>query len=213
MTTSALLLTLVLVQAPSGDLGVADLAEYRAALFEPGRGPTARVSFHELWNGDATYRGRQVQVEGRVVRRFEQPEMGSLPALTETWVATPGDNPICLVSPTTSGSRQAALGSWARFEGTYLRRIRYAAGDTPRLAPLVVGCFPPRVMAPARSGLSATPARDPTMDWVLGLGIGLVVLFILLARHAMKPDRHGPNESPPIEFQDGGVDEAIESEG
>ena len=59
------------------------------------------VGFRELWDHPETYRGRRVQVEGRVVRRFRQGAFGTFPPLDEVWAVSPAGDPFCLVFPAT----------------------------------------------------------------------------------------------------------------
>ena len=135
-------------------LSLSDLAPYRAALEKrPGGTPTPAkaVTFRDLWDRPETYQGHRVRVNGRVVRRFRQGAFGTFPPLTEVWAVAPAGDPFCLVFPTPAGSgpADAAPGASVRFEGTFLRRLRYQGGDTARLAPLIVGDGPPSVTTPA----------------------------------------------------------------
>ena len=140
--------------ADDAALTVADLAAYRAALSGQSRAqePPAVVGFRELWEHPATYQGRRVQVQGRLVRRFRQGSFGTFPPLEEAWVFSPSGDPFCLVFPATRDPREtqsepktktsAAAGS-VRFAGTFLRLIQYQGADGPRRAPLIVGPAPP----------------------------------------------------------------------
>ncbi len=129
--------------------------------------PPARAGFRDLWARSDAHRGRRVTVQGRVERIFRQGPVGSFPSLIQVWVYSPAGDPFCLVfprpaGPTTPGSepehraasqavnRQAAdahvtppaipgLGQTVEFTGTFLKMVRYTAGDGPRLAPLIVG--------------------------------------------------------------------------
>jgi hypothetical protein len=111
-------------------LTLADLAAYPAALSPP-RGapePPAVVGFHALWDHPATYQGRRVQVEGRLVRRFRQGSFGTFPPLEEAWVFSPSGDPFCLVFPAApeTGTR---VSEPLRFTGTFLKLIEYKAAD------------------------------------------------------------------------------------
>jgi hypothetical protein len=157
------------------ELSLADLTAYRAALSGKATAddarptdPSARVGFRDLWDRPDAHRGRRVTVEGRVGRIFRQGPVGSFPPLIQVWAYSPAGDPFCLVFPRPadsaapvkeSESRAAipGLGQTVQFTGTFLKIVRYAAGDGPRLAPLVVGDRPP---APAvrGKGVSASPA-------------------------------------------------------
>jgi hypothetical protein len=87
-------------------LGLADLAGYRAALSGKATAddaktddPPARVAFRDLWNRPDQFRGRRVTVQGRVARIFRQGPVGSFPPLAEVWVTSPAGDPYCVVFP------------------------------------------------------------------------------------------------------------------
>jgi hypothetical protein len=170
-------------------LSLADLGDYRAALAAPkGTAPApVPVTFRDLWDHPERYKGRRVQVEGKVVRRFRQGAVGSFPALEEAWAVTPAGDPFCLVFPDAKGSAGPAPDS-VRFAGTFLRTIRFAAKDTARLAPLIVGPRPPETI-PSAAQTHPPGARFSGLDWMLGVGAALVVAFVLAWQHARKPVR------------------------
>ena len=99
------------------------------------------VGFRELWDHAATYQGRRVQVQGRLVRRFRQGSFGTFPPLEEAWVFSPAGDPFCLVFPAprdpeereaeTKPKTPTAAGS-VRFAGTFLKLIEYQGADGPR---------------------------------------------------------------------------------
>ena len=150
--------------------------------------PSARVGFRELWQRSDAHRGRRVTVEGRVARIFRQGPVGSFPPLIQVWAYSPAGDPFCLVfprptGPTTPGpdpepraaspqvNRPAedahptptaipVLGQTVQFTGTFLKMVRYAAGDGPRLAPLIVGDGPPAPAARAQ-GNRLSPMPTP----------------------------------------------------
>jgi len=71
------------VRADELPLTIADLSAYRDALAgKPSGAPTA-VGFRELWARPKQHQGKRVQVEGRVVRVFQQGKVGTFPPLTE----------------------------------------------------------------------------------------------------------------------------------
>jgi hypothetical protein len=223
-------------------LSLMDLAKYRAAL--TGK-PTAddakssdtpiRVSFDDLWNRPDALRGRRVTIQGRVERIFRQGPVGSFPALAEIWIASPTGNPYCLVAPQESGpgispvndhdlegsatpQRISKLGQTVRFTGTFLRMIRYAAGDGDRLAPLVVGEQPP---IPAPESAKVNRASSFSVDhlegrwaaspasWLLALALALLTAGMVARRHLLAPMRRSPGRrvdctgsDPLLEFID-----------
>jgi hypothetical protein len=129
-------------------LSLSDLAAYRAALagratVDDARGvePPRIVSFRQLWDASDDWRGRRVQVTGRVARLFHQQAVGSFPPLAEAWLSTPAGDLLCVVFPAERGPE---IGETVHFTGTFLKSIRYPAGDQPRLAPLIVGDRPPQ---------------------------------------------------------------------
>jgi hypothetical protein len=170
---------------PPGQLTLADLPAYRAALSgkatdgdSRASDPPARVSFNDLWNRPAAFRGRRVIIQGRVERIFRQGPVGSFPALAEVWIASPTGNPFCLVVPQESGAGSLRvnnhalegrakspavlqLGQTVRFTGTFLKMVRYTAGDGARLAPLVVGDQPP---VPVQNAAKLDGAGSPYKD-------------------------------------------------
>jgi len=213
-----------LALAAAGDddsgLTLSDLTPYRAALERPAEGPAAAVTFRDLWNDPSRYRGRRVRVEGRVVRRFKQGAVGTFPALVEVWAVSPAGDPFCLVFPAPAATPEgegrptpdAAPGASVRFEGTYLKRLRYRGSDTDRLAPLIVGPRPPTVTAPApprgAAGDSAGPQGGADrVAWVFGLVAAGLVGLALARRHLnappRRPSRTAGEEEPPPEFVDG----------
>lgn len=184
-----------------GPLTIADLAAYRAALGPSADAPPAlAVTFRDLWDRPDEHRGRRVAVSGRVMGVFHRPPYGQFPALAEAWAFTPSSDPLCLVFPESGGAKAPRPGDLVRFEGTFLRRVRYRGGDVDRLAPLVVGPAPPRVEAPAPPP-DPGAARSP-FDGVFVLVMGGIVALALLRVHLRRPTR--PVEiDPPPEFRDG----------
>ena len=187
-----------------GPLTVADLAAYRAALDpRPDDGNAPAVGFRDLWDRPDAYRGRRVAVAGRVMSVFHRGPIGRFPALAEAWVFTPASDPLCLVFPESDGSKAPKPGAVVRFEGTFLRRVRYAGGDVDRLAPLVVGPAPPRVEPPAAPAVASPLGSAFDGPFVLVMG-GIVVLALVRA-WLRRPD--APIDiDPPPEFEDGSRD-------
>jgi hypothetical protein len=181
-------------------LGLADLAAYRAALSgkatadagEAGASVApSRVSFRDLWDHPDTWSGRRVSIRGRLVRAFRQQAFGEFPPLVEAWLSTPQGDLFCVVHPQ-PGPEQSdpQIGNQVRFTGTFLKMIRYAAADTIRLAPLIVGDRPPVKDEATKAALEtsgSTPvvqqpseASRATGLWPFGLGLGLLITLALL---------------------------------
>jgi hypothetical protein len=234
----------------SHQLSLADLAGYRAALSGKPTADSARASdppvetkFKDLWNRPDDFRGRRVSIQGHVARIFRQAPVGSFPALAEVWITSPVGDPFCVVFPQpgptgfddhlerqSDGGRGIAvpeLGQMVRFTGTFLKMVRYAGGDGPRLAPLIVGGQQPMpvVLKPGvghsaeeigslgngsdrhgsdrHSGAALRPAY-----WALGLAMLAVGAVILARWHLRKPvhPAAGRKQSvrsipdPPLEF-------------
>jgi hypothetical protein len=205
--------------SPSNDrLSLADLVHYRAAL--AGK-PTAdnakasdqpvRVVFKDLWDRPEAFRGRRVTIEGRTERIFRQTAVGDFPALAEIWIASTSGDPFCLVIPQkpvglsvsshnlSSGTAAPRgdlpkLGQNVRFIGTFLKLVRYTAGDGDRLAPLVVGDQPPMHVRDdskaAHEDLFPSNARRPNQTpWAGSWFFGLAVLLVITAAFVFRRSR------------------------
>jgi hypothetical protein len=201
------------------NLNLADLAPYRAALGGKPGGPTVAVTFRDLWDHPDRYERKRVRVEGRVERRFRQGALGTFPPLVEAWAVNSAGDPFCLVfpdpkrRPETAVADDAAPGALVRFEGVFLRQVRYQATDTARLAPLIVGDRPP-VVTNAVPKPTTSPAGPTAVlgawgdfsafEWSLGLAAGVVVALALARQHLRraprKPLRLESDPEPPPEF-------------
>lgn len=207
MIPMAAALALMLARQAVDDqpLGLAELEAYHAALEAGPSGEAVAATFRDLWDRPDAFRGRRVRVEGTIARRFRQGPVGDFPPLTELWVATPDRNLICLVHPDPGEAPPAkapAEGSKVRFEGTFLKRVRYRGGDVDRLAPLVVGPGPPEVVDTARMLMDR--GAWGRIDWMVGVVAAAVVLMALLRVGLHRSGRRPPrNPGPPPEFVDG----------
>jgi hypothetical protein len=219
-------------------LGLADLPAEHAALAGKATidGPRAAdpprpLSFPDLWDHPEEWRGRRVIVRGAVARVFRQGAVGSFPPLVEGWLSTPEGNLLCVVFPQPKGpggDPPLEAGRRVDFTGTFLRPIRYAAADQPRLAPLVVGDRPPAPLKGASAGAGAStaaalrsigaspipdsrlsPAADswPAAGWAFGLILGLAAAAVLAWQHLRGPAsvrfssrQGGDGEDAPPEF-------------
>lgn len=235
----------------SHQLSLADLAGYRAGLLGKPTADLARPSdppveakFKDLWNRTDDFRGRRVSIQGNVVRIFRQGRIGSFPPLAEVWITSPAGDPFCAVfpqpapdapdDPATATSRDEShsdaarrttmpeLGRKVRFTGTFLKMLRYAGGDGPRLAPLIVGDHLPAPVVPrpavnhfaeetgavgAGAGRHSGTALGPAY-WALGLAVLAVGAVILARWHLCIPVRPASSRQksscsipdPPLEF-------------
>ena len=200
----------------SDRLSLADLVNYRAALTGKATAddarasdPPLRVGFKDVWNRPQAFRGRRITIEGRIQRIFRQGPVGDFPSLSEIWIVSAAGDPFCLVTPIKSGAAGVATsdngpggattpdelprpGQIVRFTGTFLKMVRYAAGDGDRLAPLVVGNRPPVYLrgdskATSANSLPATGAGNNGSTWVgswpLVFILTLLVTGTLAIRH------------------------------
>ena len=185
--------------ADDAPLSLADLEAYREAL-ETKPAPTVpSVRFRDLWDRPEVYLGKPVGVEGRVARVFHQARVGEFPPLAEAWIVSDVGDPFCVVFPSARG--EPAVGSRARFVGTFLKKIRYRGADADRVAPLVVG---PDAPAPETLGGSIPEVPSwSTADWLMGLAAAAVVSMALARRHFARPDATRSRIDPSPRFVDG----------
>ena len=200
-----LVLSLGPIQAIADDspLTLADLEAYRLALGANPDDPALAVKFRDLWDRPDAYVGRAVKVEGRVARIFRQGRVGEFPPLVEAWVVSPSGDPFCLIFPGSEGQPSPEIGSLVRFSGRFLKRIKYQGGDTPRVAPLLVG---PRAPSGAANGSGTEGSSWTSVDWIMASGGMLVVVMILLGRHVARPAESPSRPEPPPAFIDGKAD-------
>ncbi|GAC1451589.1 MAG: hypothetical protein NVSMB9_36580 [Isosphaeraceae bacterium] len=186
----------VRAEEPPNGLSLADLGPYRAALDGASASvPAIPVTFRALWEHPEHYQGRRVRVEGRVARRFRQGSFGTFPSLCESWILSTAGDPFCLVFPiarktddVTTHTEDAVSGTLVRFEGTYLKRLRYQGGDAPRLVPLIVGERPPVVTRRSLSGSQGESpgfldSGAPGAGWMLGLVAAGFVALVVVRQH------------------------------
>jgi hypothetical protein len=193
------LVSLTLILMPDDGIGLAvdDLPEYLAALLQPAPGAVSSVTpFRDLWTRPDDFRGKLVGVRGHVAREFSTPASGELPARTEVWLVQEDGNLICAVVPRRDAA--AFVGRSVEIRGTSLGLIRYRAGDVIRLAPLVVGPGPPRVL-PGRSGSHSRSIWDGT-SWLIASAAIVVVLAFLARAFARRRSRPRVEPGPSVEF-------------
>ncbi len=160
-------------------LGLSDLAAYRAALAGKATAddarpsdPPAAVGFRDLWERPEAYLGRRVTIRGRLERSFRQGAVGSFPPLVEAWIFSNSGDPFCIVFPRPEGSEPPAPGHVVRFTGTFLKTVRYAAGDGERLAPLVVGDRSPEPQPAAETRSEPAATRSGAAEILRAIGGG-----------------------------------------
>ncbi len=201
--------------------------------------PPVSLGFRDLWERPDAHRGRRVTVRGRVARIFRQGPVGSFPPLLQVWIFSPAGDPFCLVFPRpadeTGGGQETVTasptegnhgpgarpkssavlgpGRTVRFTGTFLKMVRYAAGDGERLAPLLVGDRPPAPAPAYAEGLGDRPSKAGEIlraiggehpggagfdgwgwspaSWGLGLTLAVVAAGILARQHLRQPPLRG----------------------
>lgn len=209
-----LIVGIAMAQDNGPSVSIGDLPDYRAALEDLSEAPGESIPFRELWERSEVYKGRRIRVEGTVARRFRQASVGMFPPLTELWVVSASKDPFCLVFPTPDDLDDGtAPGSAIRFDGLFLKPIRYPAADEPRVAPLVVGARPP--VPHAVDPLAGQPSRLPmgALDWILGVVLAGLVALLLLRQARSRPVRDSrPRPAPPPSFVDS-IDDGDRREG
>lgn len=196
----ATILALVLLTQTSEIEGVslADLPAYAAALKTTNGDRPAQVTFRELWSEPKSYRGRTVEVSGRVARIFRAPAQGELPPRIELWIAQ-GTNLLCVVLPDRSRDGELVReGGFVSISGTSLGVTRYSGGDVERLAPLIVGPGPARLVNDATS--SREPTNWTTSVWSLAVIGSLIVAGFLARAHSRRPSGPRPISDDGVEF-------------
>ena len=99
-------------------------------------------------------------------------------------------DPFCLVFPQARPIPVPELGREVRFTGTFLKMVRYAAHDGPRLAPLIVGDTPPAsAVLGGNGGHRANPVTSldhwswSLATWSLGLSVAALLGGVLARWH------------------------------
>jgi hypothetical protein len=144
------------------------------------------VSFRELVQRPARYRGLPIHIEGTAFQIYRvddvSPDLSPQGHLHEAWVV-PADGPsypYCVVFETPPqglpGGRD--LREYVGFDGYFLKLLAYEAGDTPRFAPLLVGRL--GWSPPGAEGASPDQAEGFDQRWMLG--ILLVLMLVSLMR-------------------------------
>jgi hypothetical protein len=108
-------------------------------------------------------------------------------------------NPWIVVLP--AQATQTEPGKRVAASGTFLRMIRYKAGDGERVAPLIVGPKGPTIQVPSQP--SRPPSQDQVRiftrtDWTVGLVACGLVAVVLARQMLRKPARRlrRPNDWP-----------------
>ncbi len=164
-----------------------DNAAYAALLERARTVPFAELSaasrhdvrFAQLIENPERFRGLPIHVNGTVLRVLRQNVEGSdlFPTGTyfEAYAITPDsqNNPWVLAFENAPPNLEVGdnLRQRVQFDGYFLKLWAYKAGDTFRVAPLLVGRFPPAPVAPA-----APPSAS--RGWLSG---NLPILLLLVA--------------------------------
>lgn len=176
-------------------LDLADVAAYLRAFETDPNTPAVRIDRSSLLEQPGVWKGRRVEVVGRLARRFTQGAWGDLPALAEVWIVDPRQGPLCLVHPLKPPLEWPGLsapapqpGDWVTFRGVSIRPLRYGAtaDGRDRVAPLLAGPVPP--VATARPADATAPigldldfaAQRRIMEWGLAILLGAITLTMLL---------------------------------
>ncbi len=183
-----------------GDVGVSidDLPAYKSAL-ETTANEAQEVSFRELWDRPEFYRGKRVEIRGTIVRTFRTGAVGELPARVELWIVTKSGDFICAVCRDEGADPLPT--SEIAFRGISLGKITYAAGDVPRIAPLIVGPHGPTKSDP----LGKTSVRAPWFvagDLLFYMIVAAAVLMLMIRVQLRKPPRRRPEPEVRVEFVD-----------
>ena len=154
--------------------------------------PAVRVVFKDLWNRPEAFRGRRVIVKGRVNGSFARGRSVIFPPWRKSGLlhrrrsVLPGRSAgrrrrqACPSTITTRGLQTTpqdcqSSAKWFEFTGTFLKMVRYSAGDGDRLAPLVVGDQPPVLVQRCRQGESAriqVPQVVVAVTWAASPEVG-----------------------------------------
>ena len=194
MISYLLMMMIPLANADQSALNLGDLPGFQSAL-EDADSPAASVGFRDLWGRPADFLGKRIHVEGTIQRRFRQGPIGEFPALVETWILDPSKNLICLVQP--DHPEIPKLGH-VEFAGTYLRTIRYRAGDADRLAPLVVGAGP-LVLKPEVVSVASNIDRQ-VFEVGIALAAGLMAVIWIGRKMMNTPIARHDQFGPPPDF-------------
>ena len=174
-------------------LDLADVTAYLRAFETDPDAPAVPVDRVGLLERPGVWKGRRVEVAGRIARRFTQGAWGDLPALAEVWIVDARQGPLCLIHPLDAppggnGSSPPAprRGDWVTFRGISIRPLRYGAtaDGRQRVAPLLAG--PASPVPSARPGGETVPpgldfaAQRRIMDWGLTILLGSLALMMLL---------------------------------
>jgi hypothetical protein len=144
------------------------------------------VRFAQLIEDPARYRGLPLRVDGTVLRVLRQEVAGSdlfrSGTYFEAYAITPDsqNNPWVLAFEEAPADLQIGddLRQRVQFDGYFLKLWAYRAGDTFRVAPLLVGRFPPAPLPPAQ----APPRPGP----LAGNGTILLLLLALTLYTALR---------------------------
>lgn len=194
------LVSLIVSTAEIEPVNLGDYPAIRRGVTSPIGGPIHAGDFRELWDHPEAFAGSSLRIQGRVARRFRQPRIAEFPALSELWVMDESQNPFCLLVPS-DRQGDSEPGRAIRFEGVFLRLIRYEGGDGGRIAPLIVGPGPIEHIGPPPEK-PANPSTAGSEVW-LALIVGAFVVVVLGIQHLRRPVRRTRFEGPTPPFEQG----------
>ena len=195
MISPSLIILLAIGQEPGAFPATPeDLTLYRKAL-DPSQAviKSRPVRFADLWANPGDFRGKRVEVSGRVARRFEAPSSQSLPARQELWLDQ-GGNLLCVVVPL--GEAPVEFGREVRVAGVSFGLIEYRGRDARRMAPLVVG----NRAIPGPVAVVSVVEGDASGLWT-ATAAAIVLVALAIARFwAKRPPRPRPDRGTCPDF-------------
>jgi hypothetical protein len=181
-------------------VSLADWPALFRALNTTSQGPGRIISFRELWEAKPGSILGQISLNGLVIRRFRREAVGQFPALEELWVRTDDDGLILVTSRSQSKSNDEVTtesdptgpGRAITVTGQFLRKIRYEATDSPRIAPwIVAGTITPQVSeflphTGSPFGGSSQNSLMMTVWMIVASAAGLRLIMALINRYATR---------------------------
>ncbi len=143
------------------------------------------VLFTHLWDRPDQYRGVPVHIEGTALRMITyevSPTFTPQRRLYEAWITTAESQrfPYCCVFEDLPAGFPIGpnISEFVSFNGYFLKKLAYVAGDKPRGAPLLIGKLGWRPQASDRAfAPGAAPGQGGAWNWK-PYAIGAVVFYI-----------------------------------
>lgn len=185
-------------------VSLADWPALFRALNTTSEAPGRIISFRELWDAKPGSIIGQISLSGLVIRRFRREAIGQFPPLEELWVRTDDDGLILVTSRSQSKSNDEVTtesdptgpGKAITVSGQFLRKIRYEAADSPRIAPWIVAEtitpqvieFLPQTGSPF--GGSSQNSLMMAIWMIVASAAGLRLIMTLMNRYATRSKFH-----------------------